>query len=465
MIKGILKDFLPSIGSYDVNDPMALDQVFRGISIDSRTCAAGNMFICIAGERLDGHDFIAEAVSRGARLIMVNRDRMPGVTQRSDEKYVGVDNTFVALHDLAKFYLNTINCRKVALTGTNGKTTCKNLTAAILSSRFRTCSTRGNLNNQFGVPLSIFEFDPDCEIAVFEFAMSTPGEIASLVKLVNPDIRVILNVGPAHLETMKTIEAIAEAKFEILQNAQESDWAVLNMDDPNVRSRSYRYRLNKMTYGVSSEYEVHPEKVFTNGSGHAHLVYKGSEITIPILGNHHVSNALAAIAVARVLDIPQALIKAGFEGFVPTGYRMSREEVRGVSIINDAYNANPVSVVGALETVAGLQVNGKRVVVLGDMLELGEKAEEYHRQIAAKLTGSKIDTVILIGQFAEIMRDSAVESGFDPTKIMVTNSHDKIVDHLSMLLVAGDLVLLKASRALELEKVEQGIKAVLGRRN
>lgn len=465
MIKGAVKDIVASLGHCVIDDSAVLEETFRGVTIDSRTCEAENLFICIVGDKHDGHDFINQAIARGSRVILVNRERIAEVAEYSQAVFIGVDNTFRALHDLARRYLNQINCRKIALTGTNGKTTSKNLIANVLGARYRTCSTRGNLNNQFGVPLSIFEFAPNCEVAVFEFAMSTPGEIASLVELVDPDIRVILNIGPAHLETMKTIDAIAEAKFEILQHAKETDWAVLNMDDPNIRSRSYRYRINKLSYGTSREHEVHPERVFCNGSGHAHLIYKGNEIILPILGNHHISNALAAIAVARVMDVPLTLVKSRIETYLPTGFRMTQEEVHGITIINDAYNANPVSVAGALDTVSSIQTTGKRVVVLGDMLELGDRAEEYHRQVGARLANGAFDTAILIGQYSEIVRESALKAGFDPDRIGIADDCDEIVDRLSKSLIAGDLLLLKASRALRLERVEQGLKAVLGRRN
>ena len=465
MIGGKLQDYSQAFRDCAINGGELRNCVFHGVSIDSRAISSGNMFFCIAGENHDGHDFIPDAVSRGASAIVVRRDRVPESTLYPGVVFVGVDNTLSAMQELSRFYLNRIKPRRIAVTGTNGKTTTKNLIATALGARYRTCATRGNLNNQFGVPLSIFEFDPDCEVAVMEFGMSTPGEIERLVELYNPDIRLILNIGPAHLQTMKTIDAIAEAKFEILRHADESDWAVLNMDDPNIRSRSYRYRLNRITYGTSREYEVHPERVFCNGSGHAHIIYKGDEIKLPILGMHHVSNVLATLAVARVLDVPYALVRAGIESYVPDSNRMGSENIHGITLINDSYNANPVSVVGALDTITSMKITGKRVVVLGDMLELGDKAEEYHQQIGRKLAQCHPDYTIVVGQFAGVVRAAALSAGLTPEMIDVSQDLDEVVDRLGKLLHPGDLLLLKASRALKFERIESGLKATLGRRN
>ncbi len=465
MIGGKLQDYTEAFRDCAISGGELHNCVFKGVSIDSRTVASENMFFCIAGENHDGHDFIPDAVSRGARAIVVRRDRAPESTLYPGVVFVGVDNTLSAMQELSRLYLGRIKPRKIAVTGTNGKTTAKNLIAAALGARYRTCATRGNLNNQFGVPLSIFEFRLDCEVAVMEFGMSTPGEIERLVELYDPDIRLILNIGPAHLQTMKTIDAIAEAKFEILRHADESDWAVLNMDDPNIRSRSYRYRLNRITYGTSRENEVHPEKVFSNGSGHAHIIYKGDEIKLPLLGMHHVSNVLATLAVARVLDVPYALVKARIESYVPDSNRMGIENIHGITFINDAYNANPVSVSGALDTIASMKVAGKRVVVLGDMLELGDKAAEYHQLIGRKLAQCHPDHTIVVGLFAGVVKTAAIGAGLTPEMIDVLQDLDEVVDWLSKLLHPGDLLLLKASRALKFERIESGLKATLGRRN
>jgi UDP-N-acetylmuramoyl-tripeptide--D-alanyl-D-alanine ligase len=465
LISGKLQDYSQAFRDCAISGGELHNCVFQGVSIDSRTVVSENMFFCIAGENHDGHDFISDAVSRGARAIVVRRDLAPDSTLYPGVTFVAVDNTLSAMQELSKLYLDRIEPRKIAVTGTNGKTTAKNLIATALGARYRTCATRGNLNNQFGVPLSIFEFDSDCEVAVMEFGMSTPGEIERLVELYDPDIRLILNIGPAHLQTMKTIDAIAEAKFEILRHADENDWAVLNMDDPNIRSRSYRYRLNRITYGMSRENEVHPERVFCNGSGHAHIVYKGDEIKLPILGMHHVSNVLATLAVARVLDVPFAHVKSRIESYVPDSNRMGIENIYGVTLINDAYNANPVSVVGALDTITSMKITGKRVVVLGDMLELGDKAEEYHKQTGRKLAQCRPDHTIVVGLFADVVRTEAIGAGLTPEMIDVSQDLDEVVDQLGRLLQPGDLLLLKASRALKFERIENGLKATLGRRN
>ena len=465
MISGMLREFTPSFGNFEVNVPDNLDTPFTGVSIDSRAKSSGGIFFCIKGEKFDGHDFARDAVSNGNKIIVVAKSRYAEFAKLDGAVVIAVDDTLDAMQLLAKFYLNLIAPRKIAITGTNGKTTTKSLVVNLLSAKYRTCSTRGNLNNQFGVPLSIFEFTRDCEVAVFEFAMSTPGEIKRLVELFAPDIRVILNIGPGHLETLKTIDAVAEAKFEMLQDCRTTDWAVLNMDDPQIRSRSYRYKINKLTYGTSPEYDVHPDDVRMNGAGRAHLIYHGDDITMPVLGLHHVSNCLAAISVAKLMDVPYAQVKSGIETFVPTGNRMTAEDHLGVTIINDAYNSNPVSAKGALDTVASMKVAGRKVVVFGDMLELGDKAEEYHAELGRKIAASKVEFLVLLGSFSTVVRDAAVKAGLDSANIHIASDHSAAVELLTNYLQSGDLLLLKASRGIKLELVEQGLKATMGRKN
>ena len=465
MISGVIREYLPALGNAVVDANANLQTEFAGVSIDSRTNKAGNIFVCIAGEKFDGHDFARDAAKAGSPVIVVAKARYSEFANVANAVVIAVDDTLDALQQLARHYLAIINPRKVAITGTNGKTTTKAMVANLLALRYRTCSTRGNLNNQFGVPLSIFEFDRNCEAAVFEFAMSTPGEIKRLVELYTPDIRVILNIGPAHLETMKTIDAIAEAKFEMLQNYRSDDWVVLNMDDPNIRSRSYRYKVKKVTFGTSPENDIHPDEVRMNGAGRAHLIYQGDDITMPVMGMHHVSNCLAALAVAKIMEIPYAQVKSGIESFVPTGNRMTTEEYQGVTIINDAYNSNPVSAKGALDTIASMKTDGRRIVVFGDMLELGAKAEEYHAELGKKIAAARTDMLVLLGAFSEVVKDSATKAGMDSGKIIVAKDHSEAVEVLVHYLRAGDLVLLKASRGIKLELVEQGIKAMMGRTN
>lgn len=465
VISGLLKEFAPAFGDYQLNLPEKLDSRFSGVSIDSRAKSSGGIFFCIKGERFDGHDFALDALANGCAAIVVTRSRYAEFAGLPGATVFAVDDTLAAMQQLAKFYLDLIAPRKIAITGTNGKTTTKALITGLLSSKYRTCATRGNLNNQFGVPLSIFEFTRDCQAAVFEFAMSTPGEIRRLVELFTPDIRVILNIGPAHLETLKTIDAVAEAKFEMLQDSRPEDWAVLNMDDPQIRSRSYRYKTNKLTYGTSPEYDVHPDNVHMNGAGRAHLIFHGEDITMPVLGLHHVHNCLAAISVAKLMGIPFALVKSGIESFVPAGNRMATEEYLGITIVNDAYNSNPVSARGAIETVASMKTPGRRVVVFGDMLELGSKSDEYHAEMGRIIAAAHVDFLILLGTFSTTVKNAAVTAGLDAARIAVVADHSAAVELLTAYLHSGDLLLLKASRGIRLELVEQGLKATLGRRN
>ncbi len=464
MISGRLNDYRAALGEVEISAGGSLDVAFSGVSIDSRSTRPENIFVCIAGDKHDGHDFVADAVNKGASVVISAKGRS-GELSGLGVPVIGVDDTVIALQQLARQYLQQINPRKVAITGTNGKTTSKNLVAAVGTTKYKTCSTKGNFNNQIGVPLSIFEFQPDCELAVMEFGMSTPGEIKRLVELYDPDIRVILNIGPAHLSTMGTLHDIAEAKFELLTNSKPTDWAVLNIDDPNIRSRSFRYGINKLTYGTAAQSEIHPENVFVNGDGHTHLQYEGIDMLLPILGMHHVSNCLAVIAVGQLLEIPFAQVKKSIESYVPSDARMMTEVVAGVTIINDAYNSNPISATAALDALMVFPTKGRRIAVIGDMLELGDYADQYHKELGIKIGNSRPDELLLIGEKREMMLDAAMAAGQPKATIHVMQDHSEIVEFLSEFLKADDVVLLKASRALELEKVMPGLKATLGRRN
>jgi UDP-N-acetylmuramoyl-tripeptide--D-alanyl-D-alanine ligase len=460
MIGGKLQDYLEALSPTQTLPAELTTREFSGVSIDSRTVRPGNLFFCIVGEKHDGHDYAEQALERGAVAVVVEAKH--GLT---GEDFIAVSDTLMSMGDLAAAHLRSMSLRKVAVTGTNGKTTCKNMIRAILSGNFKTCATTGNFNNLYGVPLSIFEFDPDSEAAVFEFGMSTPGEITRLVEIVDPDIRVILNIGPAHLETMGTLEAIAAAKFEILQHAKEDDWAVLNLDDPLIARRYGQHSISHLGFAVGVECDLMPEQVYSNGSGHTHFVLDGEDIALPILGRHHLHNALAAVAVGRLLEIPLSAIKERLESFEPESNRMQRVEIAGVTIINDAYNANPVSVAAALQTVASLPTAGKRVAVLGDMLELGKQAEELHAGLGEFIVTTSIERLLLMGQYAEIIAKAAIAAGLPDQAISIVKDHEEAAQLLIAELRADDIVLLKASRALQFEKIEVALRAGLGRSN
>lgn len=465
MIAGRLKEYIGALGPDVAYSPADMDREFTGVSIDSRTAQSGNIFVCGPGEKHDGHDFIRQAVAAGAAAIVASRDRDIDQSATGNVPVIRVRDTLWCLGELARDYLNRIGPRKVAVTGTNGKTTSKNMIKAVLKSSFATCSTMGNFNNLYGVPLSIFEFTPDCEVAVFEFGMSTPGEIARLVEIVEPNVRVILNIGPAHLESMKSIDAIASAKFEILANNRPDDRAVLNFDDPVIRSHAQAFSIQKLSFGTSADCQVRAEQIHSNGSGHTHFIYSGEDIRVPILGRHHLLNCLSAIAVGSVFEIAPDKIKASLESFKPEGFRMATEVVHGVTIINDAYNANPTSMAAALETMSSLAATGKRIAVLGDMLELGEDAPKYHAALGARVAACKCDLALIIGEFSSVVRDAAVNAGMPKESIEVVGNQAEIVTRLADLLRSGDLLLIKASRALQLEKVVESLRPLVGRRN
>ena len=441
------------------------DRFFTGVSIDSRTVSKDNLFLAIEGKNTDGHKFIPEAIAQGAIAVVVN-DKYKHELSDLAPRFLVVKDTLKALHDLASWWISKFDLIKIAVTGTNGKTTTKEMIAAVLSTRYKTYKSPGNYNNFYGVPLAIFEMDDSYEAAVFEFGMSTPGEIAGLTKIVKPQYGLITNVEAAHLETMLTVDAIAHAKFELFDNMPDDGTAIFNLDNKYLHNRFAAERLKKFGFSIRNRSGLSPSRFELNGSGCAIFELEGiGEVHLAVQGMHNMYNAVAAAAVGRLLSIPDGKIKNALESFRPIEMRMETFTVNGVLIINDTYNANPISMKFALDTLASLKVNGRKFAVLGDMLELGEKTTELHRDVGAHAATESPDFLITCGNLAREIIDGAMAAGYSSDRLHYFEDTNDVIDYLLDNLRPDDAVLVKASRSMAFDRITVGLRSQLGRGN
>ncbi len=427
----------------------------RGVSIDSRTIKPGELFIALKGDRFDGHDFVADVIRKGAWGAVVER----GWVSNSDPapaNVVPVDDTLRALQDLASLHRRKFSVPVVGVTGSNGKTTTKEMLAAILARRGPVLKNEGNLNNHIGVPLTLMRLNADHRTAVVEMGMSARGEIDLLARITAPTVGVITNIGPAHLEFLGSREGVAEAKGELLDNLRPDGTAVLNADDRFIDVLKKKFRGRTITFGIDHPADVsasrivqHPDRAeFVMGTGG-----KSYEVALRTAGIHNIANALAAAAGAVAVGLTLDDIKEGLEGFVPVAGRSEIKEVKGRIILADYYNANPASMEAAIGTLAALRAGKKGIAVLGDMLELGEAGAEAHRQIGRTAARSGVDVVMTIGALSRHIAEGAIGEGMPRERVIEATSHADAAKRLLALTKPGDVILLKGSRGMKMEKI------------
>jgi UDP-N-acetylmuramoyl-tripeptide--D-alanyl-D-alanine ligase len=439
---------------------------FGGICIDSRQISGHDLFVAIKGEVHDGHRFAAEVVQKGVRGLMVARDRLADLPWqdwvRDGIVCISVADTTRALGDLAAYHRRRNRVSVAAITGSNGKTTTRQMTAAVVSRRYRTLSTRKNFNNDIGLPLTLFELSPDHQWAVVELGMNAPGEIRRLAEICYPNIGVITNIGPAHLAGVGSIEGVMKAKGELLEILAPEATAVLNADDKRVTALAARTDARIVTYGITEKAQVRATDVSETARGSRFTLRLAREripIDLNIPGRFMIANALAAAAVGHIIDLPVEEIKTGLERFEPIGGRMNVVDMpNGIHIIDDTYNANPGSMQAALATLQALCKGHRSVFVAGDMKELGTHSQSLHREIGTLAARSGIARILAVGEFAGEVASAAVAEGMPSGNIM-TGSKQDILKALRDFLQAGDWVLVKGSRGMTMEEIVQGLKA------
>ena len=437
----------------------------RGFSIDSRSLSPGDLFIAIRGDRFDGHAFVADALGQGACGAVVSDAAALG---SSPAIGVVVDDTVRALQALARHIRRASNARVVAITGSVGKTTTKELTAAVLEARYRVFRNRGNLNNHIGLPLSLLELRARPEIAVVELGMNGPGEISRLVDIAEPELRVWTNVAEVHAEFFPTIEKIADAKAEILEGATSDTVVVANAADDRVMTRVSGFRGRVATFGVGVEAEVRATEVEDLGLDGTRAQLRTpvgtTAVTTPLLGRGNLANVLAAVTVALQLHVPLGAIAERVAAVDAPPHRgQIRRLAHGVVVVDDSYNSSPLAVATALETLSGDRRVGRRVAVLGEMLELGARADALHRATGRAAAAAGLGLLLTVGgDAARVLGAAAVEAGMSADRVIHCEGSEEAARRLAVMMQAGDVVLVKGSRDVRTDLVVAHLEAECG---
>ena len=440
---------------------------FTGVSIDSRNISPGDVFLAIIGESHDGHGFASAAVDQGVGGLVINRqmaEKLPvAAWQAKAVACIAVADTTRALGDLAAFNRRRANVSVAAITGSNGKTTTRKLTAGVVARQFNMLATAGNFNNEIGLPLTLLGLSRAHQWAVVEVGTNTPGEIAKLTAICSPDIGVITNIGPAHLEGLGSLEGVMREKGDLIKGLGRDGRAVLNADDPRVLQLARESRREVLLYGRTQDATIRAEDIIEDAQTSSFGLILGQEriaVQLNSPGQYMISNALAAAAVGYLLGIPAAMVKAGLESFKPVAGRMNiRRLPNGIQVIDDTYNANPDSMKAALATFDRMPTGGGlKIFVAGDMFELGPQAPELHSQVGALAARSDVDRLYACGEHAALVMAGARKEGLSAANTLA-GSRDEILEDLKGRLQSGDCVLVKGSRGMAMEKVVNGLIA------
>ncbi|CQR47793.1 UDP-N-acetylmuramoyl-tripeptide--D-alanyl-D-alanine ligase [Paraliobacillus sp. PM-2] len=418
------------------------------VTTDSRVPMKYSLFIPLKGDKFNGHEFLDQAISNGAIAAIWDKNEPIPRFVPTDFPIFFVDNTLHALQQLANDYRKKIDPTVIGVTGSNGKTTTKDIITTVLAKKFRTHQTKGNLNNHIGLPLTILNMPTDTEVLIVEMGMNHFGEIHVLSKIALPDYAVITNIGESHIEYLKTRAGIAKAKAEILDGLSEQGTLYVDGDEPLLEP--YLKQINNKSIGFSSEsYQIQDTKVTSTGTK---FVFENQSYSIPLLGKHHAKNASYAIALANDLGLDYDSIQSGLINIKMTGMRFeSLQGMHGSTVINDTYNASPTSVRAAIDVVKEMDFYQKKVLVLGDMFELGDHAKAYHQEVADSIT-EDIQFVCTIGEYTKEINEKIKKS--KPTiKAKHFLDKEELVSYLIPLLDETTLLLLKASRGMKLEEV------------
>lgn len=436
------------------------DTIVKGISTDSRTLVAGEFFAALVGEKFDGHNFIDQAVNRKMAGVLVSRD----VGEIPVETVIQVKDTLKALGDIARLYRDNFSIPVIGITGSNGKTTTKDMTASVLAERFSVLKNEGNFNNAIGVPLTLFELCREHEVAVIEMGTGAPGEIPRLVEIARPDVAVVTNVSPTHQMTFGSVDAVAKEKGVLVQVAKS---AVLNADDPLVAKMRDLVDGNAVMFGMAGNTcaNVLADEVTQSRDGKTLFTIimddEKIRINLPAVGKHNVYNALAAASVSRILELESSEIKAGLESYQGTPMRMQVITAGGVKIINDTYNSNPASLRAAIDFLSTMECDGKKIAVIGDMLELGEQAEKYHGEAGSFIANSPVDVLVTMGEKARGVAEAALGANKPKDKVIICNTNSQAIASLQESLAKGDIVLIKGSRGMKMEEIVEALKKEL----
>lgn len=431
--------------------------VFTGVCTDSRVVSGGEVFFALAGPNFDGHDFAADAVAKGARCVVASSpDKVAGLA--TSVPVVFVDDTLKALQGLARYNRCRLGIPVVAVTGSTGKTTTKDMAHGIFMERMRSARTEENFNNEVGVPLTLLSLEPYHEICVVELGMRGRGQVRDLAEIARPDVGIVTNVGPSHVELLGSIENIALAKAELVEALGSDGIAVLNADCEHTVAMKDRTRAKVVFFGVQRGADVTAACIESLGEGGTRFVIsygqRSFKVHVPVPGIHNVYNALAASAAALALGMDSFAVADGLAHFEPSHGRSGIvETARGYTVIDDTYNANPASMRAALATLRDVAGGRRKIAVLGNMLELGEISPEAHRELGRAAAALPCDVLVTVGDLARLAGEEALRLGKIPRDVVMCDTGAEAVDALASVAGPGDVILVKGSRAMRMEEI------------
>lgn len=442
-------------------------QQIVGVSTDTRTLPSMSrapLFVAIQGPHFDAHSLLDAAALAGARAMIVERET-PIPTGCWG---VRVASSVEAMAKLAQWWRKEFaHVPVVAVTGSNGKSTTKQMIVGAVESRGPVLATEGNFNNLIGLPLTVFRWGSEHQLAVLEMGMNAAGEIEALTKIADPDVGVITNVTAAHLDQLKTVDQVARAKGELFASMKRDGTIVVNLEDPWVRKLGEAYPGRKITFGMQDDADIRFGHMTSNGLASMDLTFsvfgKAVAMQLQVPGFHNVMNAMAATGVAVALGIPLEKATDGISKFTPMKWRMERLQLaNGVQVINDCYNANPLSMGAALRTVSTAKRAGRFVAVLGSMRELGEAAVARHLEVGSEAARHHVDLLFTFGEHAAELARGARQAGLDPRCVQTTDDIEMLKKNLTAILKSGDVVLVKGSRGMKLERLVEHLKTEMG---
>lgn len=441
----------------------------KGLSTDSRNMAPGHLFLALKGERYNGHDFVAQAIGAGAAGAIVESDStLPPEAASVAPVIISVPSTLKALGDLAAWWRRQWGGKVVAITGSNGKSTTKELASSILSLKARTLKSPGNFNNLIGLPLTILSLQEDHEMAVLEMGMNTSGEIARLTRIADPTVGLITNVGQAHLEGLGDLEGVIEAKAELLKTMSGGATAILNGDDEPTARLIPLFQGPVVTFGLGKANRVRAGGIRKLGEGtQSFTIYVDGEripVRINLQGIHNVINALGGAAIATCMSLSGEMIARGLEDFRPLKGRFQMIGLNGgITIIDDTYNSNPSSLRAAVQAIEELKVKGRELVIgLGEMMELGKESAQHHFDAGMLIARSGARYLVVLGEHGARVIEGAREGGMESAQTHLATDHAEMIEAIKARVREGGMVLLKGSRRVALDRVVEVLKGYYG---
>lgn len=440
---------------------------FVGVSTDTRSIKDGEIFFALEGKNFDGHKFIEQALFNGAVGVVVSSNKrleFPSLNELRKCILIEVADTLKALGDLAKYYRQRLQTKFIAVTGSNGKTTTKDMVYHVLRNFKKVSGSRKSFNNYVGVPLTIFEADSTYDFCIVEMGTNAPGEIRRLSGIISPNITILTNISNTHLEGLGSIEGVANAKAEFIENMDEEGTLIINADDVWCNKIASRFKGRVASFGFNEDAQIRASKVMRNESGFMFTVNSGFNINLPVLGKHNVYNSLAAITLCDVVGISIEDVFEKFIDFKLPPMRMEKQVCGDIVVINDGYNSNPSSMLAALDEFSHLPAPGRKIFICGDMLELGKEAERLHKEIGKEIAKAKIDILLTVGAFSRFAAEAAITNGMPGENVLSFETAEDICPFVLSQLKSKDMVLIKGSRKLKLELISKQIKdCFLGR--